>query len=149
MLCEQQGKEYMNIFTYIRYFLNLIGVKPEEIYKWFSTMYIDAYDVFMIPNVDGMLLYGYVSNNKHMMTKPYLCSSNYIIKMSNYKKDEWNEIINALYYEFINLYKAKFKKIYSLAMMVKNYENKDGKELKQMKQIKNKYLPEPDLGYSV
>ena len=121
-------------------FLNLIGVKPEEIYKWFSTMYIDAYDVFMIPNVYGMLLYGYVSNNKHMMTKPYLCSSNYIIKMSNYKKDEWNEIINALYYEFINLYKAKFKKIYSLAMMVKNYENKDSNELKQMKQIKNKYL---------
>jgi deoxyribodipyrimidine photolyase-related protein len=121
-------------------FLNLIGVKPEEIYKWFSTMYIDAYDVFMIPNVYGMLLYGYVSNNKHMMTKPYLCASNYIIKMSNYKKDDWNEIINALYYEFINLYKAKFKKIYSLAMMVKNYENKDSKELKQMKQIKNKYL---------
>jgi len=119
-------------------FLNLLNIKPEEIYKWFSTMYIDAYDVFMIPNVYGMLLYGFISNNKHMMTKPYLCASNYIIKMSDYKKNDWTSIIDALYYEFINMYKIKFKKIYSLAMMVKNYENKDNK--KELKKIKNKYM---------
>ena len=38
-------------------FLILIRIKPIEIYNWFQTMYIDAYDVFMVPNVYGMLLY--------------------------------------------------------------------------------------------
>jgi deoxyribodipyrimidine photolyase-related protein len=54
-----------------------------------------------------------------MMTKPYICSSNYILKMSNYKKGEWCETINNLYYKLLKNNKEKFKKIYSLAMLVK------------------------------
>ena len=100
-------------------YFNLLNIHPKEIYKWFSTMYIDAYDVFMIPNVYGMLLYGFIEKNKHMMTKPYICSSNYILKMSNYKKGDWCETINDLYYKLLKNNKEKFKKIYSLAMLVK------------------------------
>jgi deoxyribodipyrimidine photolyase-related protein len=52
----------------------------------------------MIPNVYGMALYGYIYEKKHMMMKPYISSSNYILKMSNYKKDEWSNIIDDLYH---------------------------------------------------
>jgi len=55
----------------------------------------------MIPNVYGMALYGYIDENKHMMMKPYVSSSNYILKMSNYKKDEWCKIIDDLYHKKI------------------------------------------------
>jgi hypothetical protein len=34
------------------YFL-LLGISPEEIYKWFQTMYIDAYDVYINNNYYG------------------------------------------------------------------------------------------------
>ena len=61
------------------------------------TMFIDSYEVFMVPNVYGMALYGYIKDDKHMMKKPYLCSSNYILKMSNYKKGNWCKIISLLY----------------------------------------------------
>ena len=59
-------------------YLLLIGVKPSKIFEWFQMMYIDAYEVFMYPNVYGMLLYGFIDKEKHMMTRPYFCSSNYL-----------------------------------------------------------------------
>jgi deoxyribodipyrimidine photolyase-related protein len=118
-------------------FLILIGIKQNEIYNWFQTMYIDAYDVFMVPNVYGMLLYAKIENNKHMMTKPYLCSSNYLLKMSDYKKSkieinnklyEWTDIFDSLYYNHINNYKDVFKNIYSTALAVKTWNNKKNQE---------------------
>jgi deoxyribodipyrimidine photolyase-related protein len=130
-------------------FLLLIGVKPEEIYNWFQTMYIDAYDVFMIPNVYGMLLYGFIEENVHMMVKPYFCSSNYLMKMSDYKTSEinldettykWNEIIDALYYKLINDYSDEFSKIYSTAMAVKRYNDFTSKKKKDLINLANVYI---------
>lgn len=44
------------------------------------------------------------------VTKPYISSSNYIIKMSNYKKDNnWN---------MLNKHQTKFKKIPRLGMLL-------------------------------
>jgi deoxyribodipyrimidine photolyase-related protein len=85
-------------------------------------MYIDAYEVFMVPNVYGMLLYGYIDNKNHMMTRPYFCSSNYIIKMSNYKKlntENESETIDDLYYDLLKTYKDEFSHIYSTAGAIK------------------------------
>ena len=106
-------------------------------------MYIDAYDVFMIPNVHGMLLYGNINNKKekenHMMKRPYFCSSNYILKMSNYKTSkivinnveyQWTEIMDSLYYNNINNYSDKLIKIYSCASSVYVW-NKFDKNKKQ------------------
>ena len=31
-----------------------------------------------------------------------MCGSNYILKMSNYKKGEWCEVLDGLYWKFIN-----------------------------------------------
>ena len=80
-------------------YFNLLNINPKEIYNWFMIMFIDSYQVFMIPNVYGMALYGYIYKNKHMMMKPYISSSNYILKMSNYKKDEWCNKIDDLYHD--------------------------------------------------
>lgn len=103
-------------------YLLLKQIKPKEIFKWFSTMYIDAYEVFMVPNVYGMLLYGYIDDKSHMMTRPYFCSSNYIIKMSNYKKlntENESETIDDLYYDLLKKYKDEFSHIYSTAGAIK------------------------------
>jgi len=133
-------------------FLILIGVKPEEIYNWFQTMYIDAYDVFMIPNVYGMLMYGYdnINNKKvHMMTKPYFCSSNYILKMSDFKKEEiiinnknifWNDIFDALYYNLINNYQDEFKTIYSTSSSVARWKKYSIKEKNEYLDLAEEYI---------
>ena len=114
-------------------YLIYIGVSVEEIYIWFQTMYIDAYDVFMVPNVYGMLCYGFVDEKHHMMTKPYFSGSNYILKMSDYKifekeieinnkKYKWAEIYDSLYYNYVNNYSDKLEKIYSSALAVKRWK---------------------------
>ena len=54
-----------------------------------------------------------------MMTRPYISSSNYIIKMSDYKKEDWFEKWDALYWNFVNDNKEILKKIYAIAMQVK------------------------------
>jgi deoxyribodipyrimidine photolyase-related protein len=52
----------------------------------------------MIANVYSMVAH---SDAGLAMTKPYVSSDNYILKMSNYKKGEWCEDWRALYYNFI------------------------------------------------
>ena len=114
-------------------------------------MYIDAYDVFMVPNVYGMLCYGELKTNNHMMTRPYFASSNYLIKMSDYKAIknnvnindnlyDWNEIFDALYWSHIDKYSEIFKKIYSTASGVKRWETFDMNKKKKITELKNIYL---------
>ena len=52
----------------------------------------------MVPNVFGM---GTFADGGLFSTKPYICGSNYILKMSDYQKGEWCEILDGLYWRFI------------------------------------------------
>ena len=87
--------------------MNLCEIDPLEIYKWFMEMYIDSSEWVMVPNVFGMATY---SDGGLMSTKPYTCGSNYILKMSNYKKGDWCDIVDGLYWRFteknIDFYKS-------------------------------------------
>lgn len=86
-------------------FMGLARIHPNEIYKWFMEFAIDSYDWVMIGNVYGM---GY--HNTNIMRKPYLSTSNYIIKMSNYKPDDkWDKIWDAMFYKFLTDNKSKLK----------------------------------------
>jgi len=131
-------------------FLVLIETNPKEIYKWFQTMYIDAYDVFMIPNVYGMLCYGKLNENSHMMTRPYFASSNYLIKMSDYKSDlcvkidnqlyKWDKIMDALYWYHIFKYSEEFKKIYATSSGVARWKKFDSNKKKNIIELAKKYI---------
>ncbi|MFL2680440.1 MAG: hypothetical protein ACJ0GP_02710 [Candidatus Actinomarina sp.] len=77
--------------------MNLCGVDPKEIYKWFMEMYIDSSEWVMVPNVFGMATY---ADGGLMSTKPYTCGSNYILKMSNYKRGDWCDTLDGLYWSF-------------------------------------------------
>jgi len=79
---------------------------PHEVYNWFMTMYIDAYEWVMVPNVYGMSQY---ADGGLITTKPYLSGSNYIRKMSDYKKEDWCDIFDALYWRF----NIKYEKVIS------------------------------------
>jgi deoxyribodipyrimidine photolyase-related protein len=117
---------------YLGNFLLLCQIKPIDIYKMFMEWTIDAYDWVMVPNVFGMSQF---ATNKLMMTRPYFSSSNYILKMSDYKKGDWCEIWDNLYYYFIYNHKDILKKIYATSMQVKHWDNKTQKEKDEI--IKN------------
>ena len=50
--------------------MNLSGIDPREIFKWFMEMFIDSSDWVMTPNVFGM---GTFSDGGIFATKPYIC----------------------------------------------------------------------------
>jgi deoxyribodipyrimidine photolyase-related protein len=94
----------------------LLEIKPNEVYEFFMKYYIDAYDWVMVGNVYGMSGF---SDGGSITTKPYIASSNYILKMSDYKKSEpWCEIVDALYWRFLYKYSPKFEKNPRMAMQI-------------------------------
>ena len=99
--------------------MNLSKIDPNEIYKWFMEMFVDSSDWVMVPNVYGM---GTFADGGIFATKPYSCGSNYILKMSNYKKDEWCDIVDGLYWMFMSDNITFFKSNPRLAILVKSLE---------------------------
>lgn len=86
-------------------FMLLCEFKPDDIYRWFMELFIDAYDWVMVPNVYGMGLY---ADGGMITTKPYISGSNYLLKMSDFPKGEWTEIWNSLYWNFVANHKTLF-----------------------------------------
>lgn len=87
---------YAHHIVRLMIFLNsmiLHETRPYDIYKWFmQVVSIDAYSWVMIPNIYAM---GFFYGNATY--KPYISSSNYILRMSDYKRDgiwevRWDEL---------------------------------------------------------
>ena len=51
-------------------------------------------------------------------TKPYICGSNYLLKMSDYAKGDWCDVVDGLYWRFIENHKEYFAANQRLSMMV-------------------------------
>ena len=129
----------------------LMQTKPKDVLKWYMELIsIDAYEWVMEPNVYGMSQH---SVGQLMMNRPYFSSSNYIFKMSNYKKSDentkiklgneeyfWYDIWDALYYNFINDNKTYLKSIYATANSVYILNKKSQKEKEKMFKIAKLYM---------
>jgi deoxyribodipyrimidine photolyase-related protein len=122
---------------YLGNYMLLCMINPNDIYEIFMEWTIDAYDWVMVPNVYCMSQY---SDGGLIMTRPYFCSSNYILKMSNYKKGDWCELLDILYYNFINHHKKYLKSNYSTSIQVSNWNKKTDKEKKIIIKKANNYL---------
>jgi len=118
-------------------FMLLCEFDPDDVYQWFMEMYIDAYDWVMVPNVYGMSQF---SDGGLMSTKPYFSSSNYIKKMSDYKKSNWEEIWDALYWRFIHKFEDVFKHNIRMKFMVNMYHNMTEEKRNHIIRISESYL---------
>lgn len=70
----------------------------------------------MVPNVYAM---SQNSSGGLITTKPYFSGSNYIRKMSHYKKEDWADTWDTLYWRFILKHKAKLSKNPRWGMIIK------------------------------
>lgn len=100
-------------------FMVLCEFDPDEVYKWFMEMFIDSYDWVMVPNVYGMSQY---SDGGLMSTKPYISSSNYLFKMSNYQKGEWQIIWDGLFWRFMDNHREFFVKNPRMRMLISTFD---------------------------
>ena len=91
-------------------YMMLSSIKPKDIFKWFMEFSIDSYEWVMYQNVYDMVCF---ITDGLTTRKPYISSSNYVIKMSNYKCkdikkscDEWD----LKYRNFLKKHKTKLYK---------------------------------------
>ena len=117
---------HINRLMIISNLMNLSNIRPTEIYRWFMEMYVDSADWVMVPNVFGM---GTYADGGIFSTKPYICGSSYMLRMSNYKKGEWCDAVDGLYWRFIENNREFFATNPRLALMPKSLDkmNEDRK----------------------
>ena len=113
-------------------FMMLCEFDPDEVYQWFMELFIDSYDWVMVTNIYGMSQF---SDGGLMATKPYISGSNYLMKMSNYKKGEWQATWDGLFWRFMHTHRDFFLSNPRLGMLV-NMFDKMPKE-KQQEHLEN------------
>jgi deoxyribodipyrimidine photolyase-related protein len=94
--------------------MTLCEIDPKAAHRWFMEMYVDSASWVMGPNVYGM---GVFSDGGIFATKPYICGSNYLLKMSDYSKGPWCDVVDGLYWRFIEKNRAFFAQNPRLALM--------------------------------
>lgn len=106
----------------------LCQIKPDEVYRWFMELFADSYDWVMIGNVYYMSQWA----SDEITTKPYISSSAYLLRMSNYKSGEWCDDWDALYWAAVAKHAALIRKNYRLAAQVSFWERKAAEERKKL-----------------
>ena len=114
------------------------SIDPKEVQRIFMEWTVDAYDWVMVPNVMGMSQY---ADGGKMMTRIYFSSSNYIDKMSTFKKhknEQWWKIWDAIYYSFINKNIKILENNYATSRQVIHWKNKTSTEKTKLLQLATK-----------
>ena len=87
-------------------YMMLSNINPNSGFKWFMEFSTDSYEWVMFQNVYEMV---FCVSGGLTMRRPYISSSNYILKMSNYKKDTWCKTWDDKFIKFI---KTNIDKMY-------------------------------------
>jgi deoxyribodipyrimidine photolyase-related protein len=118
-------------------FMLLCEFDPDEVYRWFMELFIDAYDWVMVPNVYGMSQF---ADGGLMSTKPYISGSNYVLKMSNHPKGEWQEIWDGLFWRFMDTHRDFFLKNPRIGMLVRTFDKMSPEKKANHLQTAENYL---------
>jgi deoxyribodipyrimidine photolyase-related protein len=118
-------------------FMLLCEVEPDEVYQWFMSLFVDAYDWVMVPNVYGMSQF---ADGGLITTKPYLSGSAYVRKMSDYAPGPWCDIWDGLYWRFIAKHRSLFESNPRLSMMPKQWDRFPSEKKRSLLETAEHYL---------
>ncbi|TLU98257.1 cryptochrome/photolyase family protein [Dyadobacter luticola] len=122
-------------------FMLLCEFDPDDVYRWFMELFIDAYDWVMVPNVYGMSQF---ADGGLLSTKPYISSSNYLLKMSDFPKGDWQEIWDGLFWRFMDKHRNFFTKNPRLGMLIRTFDNLPEEKRKAHLEHANGFLSKLD-----
>ncbi|GLR15610.1 cryptochrome/photolyase family protein [Portibacter lacus] len=118
-------------------FMILCEFDPDEVYRWFMELFIDAYDWVMVPNIYGMSQF---ADGGIFATKPYISGSNYLKKMSDYKNGDWQEVWDSLFWRFMNVHRDFFQQNPRLSMLLSTYDRFDREKQTKLMDRAEEYL---------
>ena len=122
-------------------FMLLCEFDPDEVFGWFMEMFVDAYDWVMVPNVYAMSQF---ADGGGMCTKPYISGSNYLMKMSDYKKGDWQPIWDGLFWRFMHVHRDFFLSNPRLGMLVKTFDKMAPEKQQQHLLVAERFLESLD-----
>jgi deoxyribodipyrimidine photolyase-related protein len=118
-------------------FMLLCEFDPNEVYRWFMEMFVDAYDWVMVPNTYGVICF---ADGGLMTTKPYISGSNYLLKMGTWKRGPWQEVWDALFWRFMYVHQDFFTQNPRLGMLLKMFDKIPKAKQQQHLSIANNFL---------
>ncbi|MGF1560244.1 MAG: cryptochrome/photolyase family protein [Flavobacteriaceae bacterium] len=118
-------------------FMVLCEFDPDEVHQWFMELFIDAYDWVMVPNVYGMSQF---ADGGLMSTKPYISGSNYLMKMSDYKKGGWEDTWDGLFWRFMHTHRSFFLSNPRLGMLVNLFDKMPNAKKQHLLNLGNTFL---------
>lgn len=125
-------------------FMLLCEFHPDDVYRWFMEMFVDAYDWVMVPNVYGVISF---ADGGLMTTKPYISGSNYLLKMGTWKKGPWQAVWDALFWRFMHKHRGFFRQNPRLGMLVNSFDKMPVAKQKEHLSIADKFLENLDAGF--
>ena len=118
-------------------FMLLCEFDPDEVYRWFMELFVDAYDWVMVTNVYGMSQF---ADGGLMATKPYISGSNYLMKMSDFPKGDWQKIWDGLFWRFMDVHRDFFLSNPRLGMLVRTFDKMEQTKRSSHIETAEKYL---------
>ena len=115
----------------------LCGFDPDQVYRWFMELFIDAYDWVMVPNVYGMSQF---ADGGIMSTKPYISSSNYLTKMGDFPRGSWQKTWDGLFWRFMDKYRDFFSKNPRMRMLINTFDRMDERKQQDLLKVAEDYL---------
>jgi deoxyribodipyrimidine photolyase-related protein len=97
---------------------------PQSVYRWFSSMYVDAYEWVMVPNVIGMSQY---ADGGKTATKPYISGGNYLQKMGRWwptAADAQKSQFTQMYWLFLDRNYDLLKSNFRMALVLKQVQSR-------------------------
>ncbi|MBS4063463.1 MAG: cryptochrome/photolyase family protein [Chitinophagaceae bacterium] len=122
-------------------FMLLCEFDPDEVYRWFMELYVDSYDWVMVPNVYGMTQF---ADGGLMTTKPYISGSNYLMKMGDWKKGEWQQVWDGLFWRFMHVHRTFFGSNPRLGMLLNTFDRMPAEKQKMHLQHAEAFLRKLD-----
>jgi deoxyribodipyrimidine photolyase-related protein len=118
-------------------FMLLCEFDPDDVYRWFMELFIDAYDWVMVPNVYSMSQF---ADGGIMATKPYISGSNYLFKMSDFPKGNWSSTWDALFWSFMNNHRETFAANPRMGMLLRTYDKMDAGKKEGIEKTRTEFL---------
>ena len=115
----------------------LCEIKPKVAHDWFMEMFVDASPWVMGPNVYGM---GLFSDGGVFSTKPYICGSNYILKMSDYKRGDWCDVMDGLYWRFVDKNRSFFQGSARLSFMPRTLDRMNEERKSKILELAGRFI---------
>lgn len=105
----------------------LLGVEPQQVHRWYLSVYVDAVEWVELPNTLGMSQY---ADGGLMASKPYAATGQYIQRMSDHcrgcrydpaqRHGDTACPFTTLYWDFLARHQARFAAHPRMALQVKN-----------------------------